>query len=143
MAVQWLCPASPLEDRQVYALWRETLRYAKAADQDVTLRCVSAEEMQQLNKQYRGKDTPTNVLTFSYGKGVHDIALCLDVIENEAAQQSADPKDYLALVVVHGFLHALGMDHERSRQDEAKTLQAEKDILQAQNFAPASLAAHL
>lgn len=134
----------PLKLTEVEQLWQETIRARDFPDETVNIKCVSPAEMRTLNKQYRGKDAPTNVLTFNYGPvghevASHDIALCLSVAEREASERGVSLRDYVARLLVHAFLHATGMDHERSYEAARDTEQAERKILQAAGFQAASL----
>lgn len=133
----------PLKLTEVEQLWQETIRARDFPDETVNIKCVSPAEMRTLNRQYRGKDTTTNVLTFSYGPACevasHDIALCLPVAQKEASERGVSLRDYVALLLVHAFLHAAGMDHERSYEEARDTEQAERKILQAAGFQAASL----
>ena len=102
---------------------------------------TTAEEMQQLNKQYRDKDKPTNVLSFPMQSPeevdislLGDIILCASVIDIEAAQQSKTAESHWAHMVVHGMLHLQGYDHVEN--DEAEKMeQMEIDILKKLGFA--------
>jgi len=82
----------------------------------IGLRLVDAEEGQTLNRDFRGRDYATNVLTFEYGvdpEGIiqGDIVLCVPVWLCEANEQGKPPLDHAAHLIVHGVLHALGYDH--------------------------------
>lgn len=117
------------------ALPRERLRrWAQAAllaPAELTIRLVDASEGRGLNRDYRGKDYATNVLTFPYteeGDAVTraDIVLCADVLLAEAAQQAIGLEQHAAHLVVHGVLHAQGYDHEdETEAKEMETLEAE------------------
>jgi len=106
--------------------------------------------VQNLNKTYRNKDKPTNVLSFPTGDipaavGAEvfadmgpwllgDIVLAQQTIEREAAEQSKSFADHLSHLVVHGVLHLLGQDHEEDQ--EAEEMEAmERDILEDLNIA--------
>ena len=92
---------------------------------EITLRVVGEDEGRAINRDYRAKDYATNVLTFDYEREpvvVADLVLCAPVIEREAAEQHKPLEAHYAHLVVHGALHALGFDHERSR--EAERMQA-------------------
>lgn len=84
----------------------------------LSLRIVDADEGRALNRDYRGKDYPTNVLSFPDGSQVDgrrwlgDLALCAPVIVREAAEQGKPPAAHWAHLTVHGVLHLLGHDHE-------------------------------
>ena len=84
--------------------------------------------MQELNREYRGKDYATNVLSFPFERpaGVElpvrvlgDIVLCAQTVQREARAQGKDVAAHWAHLVVHGVLHLLGMDHEHARQARA------------------------
>ena len=101
---------------------------------ELTIRFVDAEEGQNLNRDYRGKDYATNVLTFAYteeseSEVTHaDIVLCTDVLQREAAEQKISTAAHAAHLIVHGVLHAQGYDHE-SEHEAAEMEQTEIDIL--------------
>lgn len=112
LSVQYAVPAEGLPSRQRLRRWA-----AAALERDcaVTLRIVDAEEARALNRDFRGKDCPTNVLTFVYDEGdvlQGDIALCAPVIAREAREQGKTETAHWAHLVVHGMLHLQGYDHE-------------------------------
>lgn len=80
----------------------------------VTLRFVAEAEGQRLNREFRGRDYATNVLTFAYGESPleGDIVLCAPVVAREARQQGKAVEAHYAHLVVHGLLHLQGLDHE-------------------------------
>jgi probable rRNA maturation factor len=100
---------------------RSTLRRwvlrALKDDAALTLRLVGLAEARRLNRDFRGRDYATNVLTFDYARApvLADIVLCVPVIAREARQQRKSLRAHLAHLVIHGTLHAQGHDHERSR----------------------------
>jgi len=97
---------------------------------ELTVRIVGADEGRALNQQYRRRDYATNVLTFSYQQQplvVADLVLAAPVVEREAREQGIDLTAHYAHLLVHGALHAQGMDHERSR--EAKQMQARESAV--------------
>jgi probable rRNA maturation factor len=102
-------------------------RWAAAAlgqDAALTLRFVGSAEGRTLNHEFRGRDYATNVLTFEYpmmGEGPleADIVICLPVLAKEARAQGKSLRDHLAHLVVHGTLHAQGMDHENDADAQA------------------------
>ena len=90
-------------------------RAALRSDCAVTLRIVGKREGATLNGQFRGRDYPTNVLTFVYENEpacVGDIVLCAPVVRTEARQQGKPLRAHWAHLVVHGMLHLQGFDHE-------------------------------
>jgi len=96
-----------------------------------SIQITTAEEMQQLNKQYRNKDQPTNVLSFPMQLPeeidlclLGDIALCAPIINDEAKSQSKKENAHWAHMVVHGMLHLQGFDHaENSAAEEMEQLE--------------------
>lgn len=115
-------------------LWHAVHDHVGHADDDITVRVVDEEESRRLNLQYRKKDTPTNVLTFSYGDATHDVALCMSVAQREANERGVVLRDYVALLLVHAFLHAVGMDHEQSAAAAEAMHAAEQVILKRAGF---------
>lgn len=89
----------------------------------VTIRIVNAAESRRLNRQWRGKDKPTNVLSFPAGempdeadeRELGDLVICAPVVAREAREQGKPAKAHWAHMVTHGILHLLGFDHERPR----------------------------
>jgi probable rRNA maturation factor len=86
---------------------------------ELAVRVVSQPEMRRLNHRYRGKDKPTNVLSFpaAPAPGVHpqplgDVVICPAVLKREASEQGKALEAHWAHLVVHGVLHLAGYDHE-------------------------------
>ncbi len=90
----------------------------RALPAELTLRFVDAREGRRLNRDFRGRDYATNVLTFDYSRAplAADIVLCVPVIAREARAQGKSLRSHLAHLVVHGTLHAQGHDHLTDRQ---------------------------
>ena len=134
------CKDFPLTEKELQSLWHMARDRSNMPDDDVAMRCVSADEIQRLNKEYRNKDAPTNILTFSYApEGEHDIALCLEVARSEAHARAIAIRDYVALLVVHGLLHVCGMDHEESKESEITMQEKEREVLLACGFVSSAL----
>ena len=114
LAVQGHSRFTGLPPRATLARW---IRPALERDAEITLRFVGAAEGRRLNRDYRGRDYATDVLTFDYADApaIHaDIVLCVPVIRREAREQHKRYRDHLAHLVVHGVLHAQGYDHDRA-----------------------------
>lgn len=105
--------------------------YAEAAlagrreDAGLVIRIVDEPESQALNRQYRGIDKPTNVLSFPFeappqvrSRHIGDLVICAPVVEREAAEQGKPLEAHWAHMVVHGVLHLLGYDHETDADAE-------------------------
>jgi probable rRNA maturation factor len=88
----------------------------------VCIRVVGAAASRRLNRDYRGKDKPTNVLSFpassagrEFGGALGDLVICAPVVAAEAREQHKPPPAHWAHMVVHGILHLHGFDHETPR----------------------------
>ena len=100
-------------------LWANAvLKYEGLAEQEVTIRFTDEAESQSLNHEYRGKDKPTNVLSFPFEAppGIEinllgDLVICAPVISREAEEQHKDVSNHYAHMTVHGLLHLMGYDH--------------------------------
>lgn len=94
------------------------LQYEGLSEQEVTIRFTDEAESQSLNSEYRGKDKPTNVLSFPFEAppGIEinllgDLVICAPVISREADEQQKKVSDHYAHMTVHGLLHLMGYDH--------------------------------
>ena len=112
------------------------MRAALAAPAQIAVRIVGEDEGRGLNRDWRGKDHATNVLTFDYERDpvvMADLVLCAPVVEREASAQGKALDAHYAHLLVHGVLHAQGWDHDRiadARRMEAR----ESELLQALGF---------
>ena len=134
LSLQFADPADrALLPRQKVARW---IRAALEAPAEITVRIVGAEEAQALNRAYRAKDYPTNVLTFDYAREpvvVADLVLCAPVLQCEAREMGVALQAHYAHLLVHGTLHAQGYDHELDAQ--ARVMEArETGLMQALGF---------
>lgn len=107
---------------------KTVLRWIVAAlerDGELTLRFVGGAEARKLNREFRGRDYATNVLTFDYAQAPvvrADIVVCVPVVRREAREQRKAFRDHLCHLVVHGVLHAQGLRHDRAA--DARTMEA-------------------
>lgn len=109
------------------SVWADAaLASVDSASADVSLLIASADEQQRLNRDFRGKDKPTNVLSFPTdfvdgvdGLPLGDIACCPDVIRREALEQGKALEQHWAHMIVHGVLHLAGYDHVDDAEAEA------------------------
>jgi probable rRNA maturation factor len=102
---------------------------------ELTLRLVDEEESRQLNSRYRGKDQPTNVLSFpaDLPAGIEppllgDIVICAPLVGKEAEAQNKSLQSHWAHLVIHGVLHLLGHDHQ-VEEEAAEMESLEVDLL--------------
>jgi len=119
------------------ALLRRWSRAAMVQPASVTLRYVAQAEGRKLNREFRGKDYATNVLTFIYewGNGLEgDVVICAPVVAREAKEQGKEVRAHHAHLLVHGLLHLQGMDHEKSGAEAERMERRERAILKRLGF---------
>ncbi|WP_263264807.1 rRNA maturation RNase YbeY [Pseudomonas sp. RIT-PI-S] len=116
--------------------WCELALRQRTADSELTIRIVDEAEGQALNKTYRQRDYPTNVLSFPADVPddlldiplLGDLVICAAVVEREAAEQGKPAEAHWAHMVIHGCLHLLGYDH--LDDDEAEEMESlERELL--------------
>ncbi len=133
LAVQYASAAKTIPTRPQFRRW---VKSALKKEAEITLRIVDESESMELNHQFRGKASATNVLTFVYDESEPlsgDIVLCADVVEKEAKQQHKDLIAHYAHLTVHGILHLQGYDHEEDA--DAKIMeQLETEIVTKLGF---------
>ena len=137
----------PIPTLSQLSLWvdaalQATLHDKKKHEQEyeLTVRIVDEEESQTLNRQYRSKDKPTNVLSFPFEAPAEielnllgDLVICAPVVAREAEEQSKQEIAHWAHMVIHGTLHLLGYDHIEDQ--EADVMEAlEVSILSKLGF---------
>lgn len=100
-------------------------------DSNINLSFISSEEMQELNKEFRGIDKDTNVLSFEnqdisreHTKVLGDIAICYPYVVNEAIVSEKDLDSHISHMFIHGILHILGYDHEN--ESEADNMESKE-----------------
>jgi probable rRNA maturation factor len=98
------------------AAWASAALGRKAQGRELAVRVVGAAESRKLNARYRGKDKPTNVLSFPAtipDITLGDLVICSKVVDAEAREQRKKLRAHWAHLIVHGALHLIGYDHER------------------------------
>lgn len=117
--------------------WVETSLQRYSQRFSLCIRIVDSDESQNLNNQYRGKDKPTNVLSFSFDMPecvdaeteiLGDLVVCASIVADEAKEQNKALFDHWAHMIVHGVLHLLGFDHIKD-SEALEMEQLERDIL--------------
>lgn len=116
---------SELPSQESFELWVLTALRDNMSEAELTIRIVDEAESQSLNSTYRGKDKPTNVLSFPFEAPAEidipllgDLIICAPVVECEAKQQGKTLQAHWAHMVVHGCLHLLGYDHINDTEAE-------------------------
>ncbi|MGI2258707.1 rRNA maturation RNase YbeY [Shewanella sp. GXUN23E] len=123
----------PLPSTEQFETWVRTALGNTMEAAELTIRIVDETESQTLNRDYRGKDKSTNVLSFPFEAPpgfdlplLGDLVICAKVVENEAADQHKPLQAHWAHMVVHGCLHLLGYDHiDDAEAEEMESLETQ------------------
>ena len=133
-----------VSDERIGFWVNETLKIISQPQKDLTVRLVEESEIKQLNRDYRNKDKPTNVLSFPF-EGVPevgyeylgDIVVCMDVVRSESVQQDKAFESHFAHMIIHGTLHLCDYDHQTD--DEAEVMESlENTLLKQMRLVPDS-----
>ncbi len=136
LTLQYVIQGHELPRGRLFQRWVNAALLPATQETIVTLRIVGEEEGRSMNRDYRGKDYATNVLTFALHEGeerlpgmplIGDIVLCAPVVEREAAEQNKTLEEHYAHLTVHGMLHLQGLDH--IEEDEAEAMEALESAL--------------
>lgn len=127
--------AGELPTEAQFNAWVHAALSTQLSEGELCIRVVTPAESQTLNHTYRGKDKPTNVLSFPFEvpEGIPlqllgDLVICADIVKQEAEEQKKALFDHWAHMVVHGCLHLIGFDHINDAEaEEMESL--EKKIL--------------
>ena len=119
------------------------LKHLDCSDKEISLSFVNDKTIQKLNNQYRNKDKPTDVLSFSLQEGefsninphiLGDVVISVDTAAADASKGSLSLEQEINFLIIHGLLHLLGYDHENTTKEEAKKMQKkEKDLFRLLN----------
>ena len=116
---------------------RQILSRLDEADAELTISLVDDVEIRRLNRDYRRKDRPTDVLAFAMREGprvtgdesqLGDVVISLDTAARQAARRGAPLGDEVATLLIHGVLHLLGYDHERSAVEARRMKRKEREL---------------
>ncbi|WP_017217946.1 rRNA maturation RNase YbeY [Pseudoalteromonas sp. NJ631] len=139
--LQLACEFENLPSEAQFQLWAEHALTQFREEAELTIRIAEEHESQELNSQYRGKDKPTNVLSFPFDAPpgielplIGDLIICPQVVYQESIEQEKTFHDHFAHMVIHGCLHLLGFDHI-NEQDAVEMETIEKQILASLNIA--------
>lgn len=122
---------------ELVKLAQEVLARLGSNDSELSLLLVDNKSIRELNKKYLGKNSPTDVLSFSMSEGAFgnvnsnilgDVVLSLEKAKELADQEETPLKTIIANLLIHGILHLHGYDHERSFEDERKMNEEAKKL---------------
>lgn len=140
IGVQYAVELPDMPERDAFRHWARAALAAAERHGALAIRIVDEAESAALNREWRGKQGPTNVLSFTavIPPGVDvaelgDIVICAPVVAREAAQQHKPPAAHWAHMVVHGVLHLLGHDHG-DEPDALRMETLETEILASLGF---------
>ena len=137
LEIQQASDEVPLPETDNFEHWVQAALDDVGKPVELVIRIVGEDEARELNHRYRGKDKPTNVLSFPFeappeveSHHLGDLVICAPVVSREAAEQGKVLNDHWAHLVVHGILHLRGYDHRT--EEEAQLMESrEKSILHA------------
>jgi len=139
LSVQYVCNKAGLPLRPQIRAWaRAALDVDGKRGAQLTVRFVDSEEGELLNRDYRGKNYPTNVLSFPYEQDPDicgDLVICPPVVVREADEQSKTTEAHYAHLIVHGLLHLQGYDHETGKKQAHLMEEKERAILATLGYA--------
>ena len=134
-------------DTEQVGKWVDAVLSYLEEDGDFSLHFISDEEMRILNREYRGKDEPTDILTFAINDGeefpsfegeekeLGDVFISIDSMHRNADSLSVDRNEELRRLLVHGILHLRGMDHESNDFSTEPMLIEQERIMKALEWA--------
>lgn len=139
--VQHACTDKNLPADRLLAKWARKAIRDRKTDRELTIRIVDKDESAMLNRRWRNKSGPTNVLSFPYDDDqqlapglLGDIIICAPVVRQEAEEQQKSLEAHWAHMVIHGTLHLQGYDHMHNKQaEEMESL--EINLLQSLGYA--------
>lgn len=109
---------SMVDEQSLTGTLQQVITDLGVSNSELLIRLVDKDEIQQLNNTYRGKDKPTNILSFPYDipkqideSILGDVVICLAVVQDESKTQNKTFENHLTHIAVHGVLHLLGYDH--------------------------------
>jgi len=122
--------------------WASAALGRRGQNREIAVRVVAARESQLLNKQWRGKDKPTNVLSFpappvmagDEAQPLGDLVICAQVVKDEARRDGKKLEAHWAHMVVHGALHLAGYDHELGERERLRMERREISVLKTFGF---------
>lgn len=107
--------------RKLFDIVNRIAEIAGVDNGSLSLSFVGEKRIRQINKDFRKKDSPTNVISFPFMDIVNgerllgDIVICPLIAKKQALKQGNDFNDYMAFLIIHGFLHLLGYDHIKEK----------------------------
>lgn len=124
--IQYACRHPDCPSEQQLQAWLAPVLELAPGDATLCIRLVEAGESRRLNRQYRGRDAATNVLSFPFESPpgltlpiLGDLVICAEVLAREYAEQGKTAEAHWAHILTHGVLHLLGHDHQEEQEAAA------------------------
>jgi len=111
--------ASSVSKKNLKSITEKVLKGEKKVSKTISIAFVGKIRIKELNRRYRRKNKATDVLSFLYDQG-GEIVLCPEVIRENSRKFGLSAKEELARSLIHGILHLLGYDHEKSKKEEKR-----------------------
>jgi probable rRNA maturation factor len=128
----------PINNRRIRATTITLLKYLSCTDKEISITFVDDLKIALLNNQYLGKVKPTNVLSFSLQEGEYaginpnilgDIVISAETAQRDAAKDGLTLEEELIFLIIHGLLHLLGFNHEKTTKEETKIMRKKEKEL--------------
>lgn len=127
-----------ISKKEIEKIIDKVFKFLKNQKGDLSVNLVSEKKIRELNKQYRGKDSVTDVLSFSLmehgewnmeqGEDFGDIFICEKQVRRQAKEYKVSGKEEFSRMLVHGVLHLLGFDHQKASEAK-KMFKLQEDII--------------
>ncbi len=127
-----------IDKRKIRSTVTMLLKHLCCADKEISLSFVDDKTIQGLNRQYRNKDKPTDVLSFSLQEGefgninphiLGDVVISVDTAKANASKVDLSFEQEINFLIIHGLLHLLDYNHENTTQEEAKKMRKKEKEL--------------
>ncbi len=105
---------------------KKVLMKEQKGDLNLSIALVGQKVIKGLNKRYRKKNRPTDVLSYMYSKNASEIVICPQVVKQNAKKFGTTFKKELARVLIHGILHLAGYNHEKKKTETKKMKEKEE-----------------
>ncbi len=132
-----------IDKRKIRSTITKLLKYLNCADKEISITFINDETIQQLNNQYRNKNKPTDVLSFSLQEGefssinpdvLGDIVISVETAKTNAEINCLSFEQEINFLIIHGLLHLLGYDHENTTKIETRKMKSrERELLELFN----------
>jgi probable rRNA maturation factor len=123
-----------IDRKLITSVTREVLASLKLQDRDLSILFVDDRKMTVMNKEFFGKDRPTNVISFSYlegmpGEALGDVIISVERAADEARAAAIPFYERLFHLIVHGIVHIIGYDHVKGKSEARKMRYREKKLM--------------